>query len=545
MKWSKILKTSWPEILFTLAALAFSRWLMWHTFDYQDGFIYIAPKAWSDFSAHIPLIRSFSWGKNWPPEYPLFPGEPIRYHFGFYLLVGWLEKIGLPLDWALNLPSLLSFAAMLIIVYLLGKLLFKKRAPAFLAVIFLLFNGSWSFLEFFKLYPLSWQTPQVIFKNNVFPSFGPYDGKIVSAFWNLNIYTNQRHLALAYFCLLLIIYLLLKKIRYQNKLNWGQILPITLILSLLPVLHKGVLIMAAVILASFFVYFPKLRRTLLVIGVTTTLLIFPQLFNQLGSSASGIAFRPGYLIPPPLTTAKFANYWFLNLGLSTMFIPLGFFLANQTAKKLFLSILPLFAIANLFQFSPEIAANSKFINLFLIIGNILSAWAIDRIFTKKIWGKFLAIPLIFLMIFSGIIDFFPIKNDRLGGIADAPKNPDVAWIKNHTPPDAVFLNSSYIFNPASLAGRKIFLGWPYFPWSMGYNLAKREKAFRSIYESQNKKDICRMLKENKLDYFTIENIGSSRDLPSINYIFFQRNFTPSYSSSSTDIQIFEVNKNCS
>jgi len=66
-------KKNWLEIIFFAALFLFSWWLVWHTFDYKDNTIYIATKAWSDFAANIPLIRSFSWGKNFPPEYPLFP----------------------------------------------------------------------------------------------------------------------------------------------------------------------------------------------------------------------------------------------------------------------------------------------------------------------------------------------------------------------------------------------------------------------------------------------------------------------------------------
>src|SRR3989338_2340453 len=91
----------------------FSFWLMRRTLSYDPSAssILIGGKYWSDFCGHLPQIRSFSKGLNWPPEYPLFPGEPIRYHFLFYALVGLLEKSGLRLDWALNIPSALGFFA--------------------------------------------------------------------------------------------------------------------------------------------------------------------------------------------------------------------------------------------------------------------------------------------------------------------------------------------------------------------------------------------------------------------------------------------------
>src|SRR4030042_3640834 len=98
-------------IILIFCCLTISSYLMFRTFSYdtQTSSILIASKLWSDFSAHIPLIRSFSLGQNWTPQYPIFPGEPIRYHFLFYLLVGMLEKIGIRIDWALNIPSLIGF----------------------------------------------------------------------------------------------------------------------------------------------------------------------------------------------------------------------------------------------------------------------------------------------------------------------------------------------------------------------------------------------------------------------------------------------------
>ena len=196
--------------------LIFSSWLMFHTFGYDgtsnvpaafDGGstqknILIARACWSDFGSHIPLIRSFSMGDNFDrlrslqsPEYPLFSGEPIRYHFLFYMVVGLLEKIGLRLDWALNIPSILGFTLLLAGIWSLAVVLFKDKKIAILSIIFFLFNGSLSFLKFFKDHPISLNTPLDILRANAFPAFGPWDGGQITAFWNLNIYTNQRHLA--------------------------------------------------------------------------------------------------------------------------------------------------------------------------------------------------------------------------------------------------------------------------------------------------------------------------------------------------------------
>ncbi len=549
----KFFRKNWIEILLFSLLFLFSWWLMWHTFDWENSQLLIAPKLWSDFGATIPLIRSFSWGDNWPPEFPLFPGEPIRYHFLFHLLVGFLEKAGLPLDWALNLPSIVGFFGLMIMIYFLGRLLFPKKAVAILATTFFLLNGSLAFLEFFYQQPLSKDILAAIANNTTFPSFGPYDGKIVSAFWNLNIYTNQRHLAPAYGGALLIVYLLVRSVKTKKELSVRQIIFLGTVFGLYPFFHKAVFVMIGLLLGWFFLCFPRLRWPLVSIILIGSALALPQITYQLGpqvwqpqgSSSAMITINPGYLVEKPLAPGKIIHYWFFNLGLSLFLIPLGFILAPKLGKKVWLGFLFLFIIGNYFQFSPEIAANHKFFNLFLIGGNLFSAWALYLIWQKNILGKVLAPVLVFFMILSGVIDFFPVKNDISGGgIIDAPLNPTVLWIKENTPRDAVFLNSSFHYHPASLAGRKIFSGWPYFTWSLGYPMNQRGDIFRKIYETRSKGKICQLLIENQIDYFTVEDTLGDPNLPNIDINYFKNNFKAAYSSPKQEFFIYETKTNC-
>ena len=545
-QFQKFLKRFWPETILFATAFVFSSWLMWHTFSYQNHTFYIAAKAWSDFAAHLPLIRSFSWGQNFPPEYPLFPGEPIHYHFLFYALVGFLERLGLSIDWALNFPSALAFLGLILALYFLAKLLFKSRFVSFLSVILFLFNGSFAFLEFFKNHHLSLRTPIEIFQNNTFPSFGPYDGKIVSAFWNLNIYTNQRHLALAFGLILLAFILILKSLTQNQTITLRRAVFIGFFLGLIPFIHSAGFVMAIVVFAGLSLIFKNQWRALLTIVLIAAALGFPQIFLAQGADATrNFRFNPGYLIAGRLTLANFLTYWFLNLGLSFFLIPLGLAKANSLAKGVFLAFCPLFIIGNLFQFSPEMAANHKFFNLFLIIGNIFVASAVFLIWQKKIFGKILAMVIIFFLTLSGIIDFFPIKNDSSLTIDDFPKNPDITWIKEKTPPKSVFLNSSYLYHPASLAGRKIFLGWPYFAWSAGYDTDQRGKIMKAIYENKDKNKICQLLTNNKIDYLITEDTRGDKNLPEIDLESFQTTFEPVYSNPKNNFQIYEVKSNCS
>jgi len=539
------LKKFWLEIIFFTIAFIFSFWLMWHTFGYKNHIIYIAAKAWSDFSANLPLIRSFSWGHNFPPGDPLLAGVPNTYHFLFYLIVGTLEHLNFRLDFALNLPSALGFLGLIILIFLLAKLLFKSRFVAFLSVIFFIFNGSFAFLEFFKIHPLSWQTPVEIFQNNIFPSFGPYDGKIVSAFWNLNIYTNQRHLAAAFALLLTALFLILKPIVGEKPLTYRRAILVGSFLGLTPFFHSVGFFMGLAVFGILFLLCQNQRKPLFVLLGIAFALGAPQLLlMQPGGVESNFRFHPGYLIANHLTFSSFINYWFLNLGLALILIPWGFAKSSPLAKKVFWAFFSLFLIGNLFQFSREMAANHKFFNFFLIIGNMFGAYAIWLIWQKSLWRKILAIIFIFFLTLSGIIDFFAVKNDSWIKIEDAPLNPDITWIKENTPPQSFFLNSSYLYHPASLAGRKIFLGWPYFPWAGGYNTDQRGKIMKNIYEGKDKNKICNLLIDNKISYFTTEDTRGDENLPKIDPTFFQTIFKSTYSNPKNNFRIYEVKENC-
>jgi len=543
---------------------AFSFFLMFHTFglDGAQKNILIARTLWSDFGSHIPLIRSFSMGNNWPPEYPIFPGEPIRYHFLFYLLVGMLAKIGLRLDWALNLPSALGFALLLWGIWTLATTLFKNKAIALLSILFFLFNGSLSFIKFFTRQPLSFRD---------FPAFGPWDGGMITAFWNLNIYTNQRHLALAFGIILLFIRWVTKASNISthssvtpahssvtpakagvqsNKKAFTHWIPAFagmtlssifwgLIIGLFPWFHQPSLLVFAVLLTWYFIAFPRLRLPLLVTGGTALLLILPQLTSPFLSfarhpgldpgSSSFLFWFPGYLIHDKLSIINFLSFWFANLGLHTILIPFGFFILPSRAKKILLPLFFLFILGNLFKFSMEVAANHKFFNFALILGNMISAYVIIRMRVPILVG---------ILILSGLIDFFVIVNDTKGPLPDVGNNQTASWIAANTPKDAVFLNSSFLYHPASLAGRKIFLGWPYFAWSAGYDTYGRMAEMRTMYESKNPNVFCPLLKKHTISYVTVEDTKGDPNLPNIDVSYFLDNYKPAFEDADGKLRIY-------
>ena len=317
-----------------------------------------------------------------------------------------------------------------------------------------------------------------------------------------------------------------------------------MVLGLSFFLNMAVFVMTVLVLICMFFLFSKRRIYLLITIVLSGILAFPQyLFIQAGGSSFKPLVNPGYLVTN-LNLLNFINYWWQNLGLNLIFIPLGFIIAAKNEKKILIAFLSLFIIGNLFQFSPEIAANHKFFNLFVIVGAMFSAYFLHFLWKKNNSLKPFVIIFAFLLIFSGIIDFFPIFNDHAIALSDYPVNKDVSWIMKNTKPESVFLNTQYLYDNASLAGRKIFLGWPYFAWSQGYNTDLRGKLMADMLGSQDKKALCAMLKNNSLNYIEISgNNLNDLNLPKVSPML-QSGLMPIYQNYKDNYKIYSVFQNC-
>lgn len=510
----------------------------------------IAARLWSDFGAHIPLIRSFSLGSNWPPQYPVFPGEPIRYHFLFYLFVGLLERIGVRIDWALNIPSIIGFFGIIILLFLISKELFSSRKVAYLAIIFFLLNGSLSFIQFFEKHPLSINTPLEIVRAGEFPAFAPWDQREILAFWNLNIYTNQRHLAAAFSLCLFFLYMLLRMERGKIKHTYRVAAALGLLVGIFPFFHQPSLIIIAAIMGVYVLLYSKLRIPLILLGIVAAVVTIPQ-FLLLPKATEGISWHPGFYVHDRLTVFNFILYWWKNMGVHLLLIPIGFLFIPMRAKKALLPAFLLFTISNMFQFSKELAASHKFFNFAFILGQMASAyvlvWYLNLMRRKYVFLRVLSVIhvgiLVWFLTFSGIIDLFVIANDRRLELTDIPANKTAVWFLKNTRPDTVILNSRYLYHPASLAGRNIFLGWPYFAWSAGYE-ENRMPIMDTMYESRDPNVYCPLMDTYNISYITVEDTINDENLPEIRIDEFLKRFTPVYLEENKKYAIFTRNEMC-
>jgi hypothetical protein len=523
------------RILIFIGLAIFSGWLMWHTLSYDSvgHNILVSGKFWSDFGGYLPQIRSFSLGKNWPPQYPLYPGEPTRYHFLFFMIAGLLEKVGIRIDIALNLISAIGFFLLLIMIWIVSYEIFSDERVSWLSLLFFLFNGSFSFLDFLKKYPLSPQSLNNLIHLRDFPSFAPWNGSQIAAFWNLNIYTNQRHLGLSFALCLLLIYLLIS--HHKKGLYW-----VGFITGLFLVLNQAVFVIAVLFVGWFFLSDKSIRIPLLISALGG----LPWIYSVFLATPTKppLNIHLGFLTQPPTTLINILYFWLLNIGLHLFLIPVGLFLAPKQAKAFIVPLLVLFLIPNVFQLSVDIINNHKLFNFFLIIGVMFSAYAIIRIWDAALIGKITVPIIIFFLILGGLVDLFPVINDTFYAIPDVKANPDAAYIVSHTPPDAVVLNSTWFYHPASIAGRYIYNGYPYFTWSFGYDQITREQITKNIYSAPTKTIACNLLHAANISYVELNPHPEGFLKP--NWSLWQTDFIPAYTNPKSSLHIYSVSQNC-
>src|SRR6266571_4589222 len=188
-------------------------WMMFASFNSSGSVLRISNPEYSDFGPNTAIMQSFAVGHNFPTEYPHFSGDRIRYHFLFYFQAGNLEFLGLDPAWSLNLLSILSLVAVLVLVMALGEVLFQSRVVGRLGASLFFFFGSLSYIPFFyKQGSLRAALQNIVARKDFLPSIFPYRGELWGV-WSQVTYANQRHFASAIAVLLIVLVFLV--IRYR------------------------------------------------------------------------------------------------------------------------------------------------------------------------------------------------------------------------------------------------------------------------------------------------------------------------------------------
>jgi len=281
-----------------------------------------------------------------------------------------------------------------------------------------------------------------------------------------------------------------------------------ILLGLMPLWNGAIFTAAFAVLACMLVLFP-LRRQTIIMGIATGAFALPQLlYLRGGIKETWSLLHFGYIVDPPSITAALSYMGFI-FGMKLFLVALALIVGTSLQRRLFLAASSLIGVTFLFQFSPELLANHKFLNVWLIIANLFAAAGLIVLWKFKLLrttipGKLIAFIFMTLIVVGGFIDLFPIHNSSWTTIPFT-NDPLVTWLRQNTDPKSIFLTERYVNHAILLSGRRIFYGHPYYAWGAGYDTTKRDGIYKEMLESKDIAKVFRLLKENNISYIAIDN----------------------------------------
>lgn len=519
--------------IFIIVGFLLSLYIFIKTFSYDflTGQFLIASNVYSDFGVHIPLIRSFSMGENFPAEVSFFAGKTVAYHFIFDFYTGILEFLGLRIDLAFNILSSFSFLFLLITIWHLARVIFKDIKIAIVSIALFLFNSDLSFINFFRENKLDFSLLSSFWHNSFYSGNGPLGSDTIAVYWNLNTFVNQRQLVFGMLFVTFVVYMLLTQKETRNRSYYWPIL-LGVLLGLFPLWHSSMFISTYFLLLSFFIFsgsfYTKMRENIAVLGITGFIIALPQLWFITSSSTNPITFQPGFILFSELTLNNFIVFWLWNFGANIILCIFGYQIATPQQKKIFLISLSLFIIPNMLKFSSDMANNHKFINLWIIWMNMFSAYVLVWIFRKKLLGKLLALLFLVLLTMSGVLNFLVIKNDVYAKIQDYPGNNFMVWMRYYIPSRDIVISNGEIYDPASLLGKRVFLGRAYYVETYGGFPYERAKQVNWFFSTNNLEEMKKFIKLNEIRYIILYKNNFAKNSRNFDEKIFKENFRLQY-----------------
>lgn len=563
-----------PSALFYLVTaglwLLLGTLLMFGTF-YRDGTLYRAGySVFSDFAPHTALVSSFSEGRNWPTEYPHFANDGISYHFMFFFLCGNLNYLGLPLDWAINLPSILGLLTFCLLLGTLALCLTGRRITWLLAPLLLFCRSSLAFFTFlgglvrqYGAAPAAW--PQII---QAMLHQETYIGNTANdswGLWGINVYANQRHLLPGLSIALIVLFLFLPFLQDglsrrptlrqlilgrdfwldNRRESWQRLLPALLLCLLLPYFHGSALIALLIILAGISIFSTN-RLLFAILGGASAASALLQSWFLAGQATRVV--QPSILIGFIAADKSLAGILAYLLEMSGIVIPLMllvFWLPGRRRKVLLAAFMLPLVFAFTVSLTPDVTVNHKYIMISFALGNIYIADLLARIWPERkaaptarperrlAWltglsRRLAAILLAIILMITGWQEMIILHNISKKTVAIDSASPLVTWICRKTSPDAVFVSAPLHYNAFFLSGRATWLGHAYYAWSAGHDTASRLVQEQWLLSGGggigNLAAVRQLIADNGLDYLLLDDTLRRHPEFSVDEAFFDSHF---------------------
>ena len=157
--------------------------------------------------------------------------------------------------------------------------------------------------------------------------------------------------------------------------------------------------------------------------------------------------------------------------------------------------------------TPDIAVNQKYIMISYAFVAMFWGWTFVKLFQKGIWRKLAAVVLAICLTITGIYDFVIIVRDNGPGrrVSVNLNSALTDWLAENLTSEDLILTPEYSINEVTMAGVMMYMGWPYYAWSAGYDTYRRADIAKTIYSSTDENTVKKLVKQEKITYILFED----------------------------------------
>ncbi|MBU5479632.1 hypothetical protein [Blautia sp. MSJ-19] len=511
------------ELILAGILLVFSTVMMFYVFFIKDGVLYSGFTVYGDYAPHTAMMRSFSRQNNFPTQYPHFGGQDVKYHFMFQFFVGNLEFLGIRMDIAYNTVSVLALAGFLMLLYCIARRLTGSLATGVMTVVLFFFRSSLSFFRFVAEHLLAGNLWETLKTNTTFIGYTTNENW---GLWNFNVYLNQRHLAFGLLIVALVLWIFLDWLdagcadtatggkwflnRFFTKRAWICRCPENALMAGmflgLTSFWNGAAVIGGLLILMGFAVFSDGKLDYLILAVTTVVFSVLQTKIFIWGNAVSPSFYWGFLAERKTLVGVL---WYLLQMSGIFFIGAGvllYFIKERKQRAALISFLFPTVFAFCASLTPDIAVNHKYIMISYAFLAMFWAWAAVSMFRGKMWQRILAVLLVFCLTVTGVYDFVVIlRNNGEGHRVTVNMESELTdWLSENLTHDDLILTPEYSINEVTMSGVMMYMGWPYYAWSAGYDTYYRAEQAKTIYSTEDAEELRRLVRQEKITYILFE-----------------------------------------
>ena len=409
------------------------------------------------------------------------------------------------------------------LLYSIAKRLTGSLAAGVLTLVLFFFRSSLSFFHFIAEHIQAGDLWTTLRDNTTFIGYTTNENW---GLWNFNVYLNQRHLAFGLLIVALVLWIFMDwmdvgcadeatgikwlRNRFFTKRAWKCICPENALMAGLFLgltsFWNGAAVIGGLLILMGFAVFSDGKLDYLILAVTSVIFAVLQTKIFIWGEAVSPSFYWGFLAEDK---TLWGVLWYL-LQMSGIFfigaVVLVILLKRRQQKAALVSFLFPAAFAFCASLTPDIAVNHKYIMISYAFTTILWAWVIVQLFQRKWIARIVAAVLMVCLTITGVYDFVVIvRNNGPGHRVTVNMNSDLTdWLEQHLTHDDLILTPEYSINEVTMAGVMMYMGWPYYAWSAGYDTYYRAAQAKIIYSSTDTEEIKKLVKQEKITYVLFE-----------------------------------------